>query len=172
MTPALFTNSQTFYGPTVTKKVWVSLDGQPFFLFVPFGQTTDSLEWVDPQGFPAAWAQGTLQNVSPELTTNSQTFYAPTVTLGSAYTIVCASIPSQEDVGEPIISGGAHTIICAGIGSQESIGRPIIGQFRERGSVRPPDMDVDRLLARLRAQALAEDGELLLLASELVCAVD
>jgi hypothetical protein len=63
LTPALFTNTQTFFGPTVT----------------PGPVTLTPNLFTNAQSFPAATVSATYA-LTPALFTNSQTFYGPTVT--------------------------------------------------------------------------------------------
>lgn len=173
-----------------------SADGSPFNLADPSGIGPGKLSLGTAEGLPAAFGDPPPKIVAAGIA-SGEAVGQPTISANPL--IVAAGIPSGEAVGQPIISAApaahlidldgkgipsgevvgqpiigpatAHTIVCAGIASAEEVGRPIIGQPPPpRGSVRPPTIDLERLLAQLRAQALEEDGELLLFAASLVCA--
>jgi hypothetical protein len=172
-----------------------SADGSPFNLADPSGIGPGKLSLGTAEGLPAAFGDPPPKIVAagiasgeavgqPIISANplivaagiasSEAVGQPIIGVPTTHTIVAAGIASSEAVGQPIIGvPTTHTIVCAGIASSEEVGRPIIGgPPPPRGSVRPPDIDLERLLAKLRAQALQEDGELLLFAASLVCAAE
>jgi hypothetical protein len=153
---------------------YVSADGQPFNLATPSGANPGTLAWGDKEGLPAAFGLPQQPLIVASGIASTSTVGQPIISTASAdHDIVLSGIASTSTVGQPIIgSVTEHTIVLTGIGPNSTVGRPTIGSPPPRGSVRPPDIDRDRLLAQLRAQALQEDGELLLFAAELVCSVD
>jgi hypothetical protein len=153
---------------------YVSADGQPFNLATPSGANPGTLAWGDKEGLPAAFGLPQQPLIVASGIASTSTVGQPIISTASAdHDIVLSGIASTSTVGQPIIgSVTEHTIVLTGIGPNSTVGRPIIGSPPPRGSVRPPGIDRDRLLAQLRAQALQEDGELLLFAAELVCSVD
>jgi hypothetical protein len=178
---------------------YVSADGQPFNLATPSGANPGTLAWGDKEGLPAAFGLPQQPLIVASGIASTSTVGQPIISTASAdHDIVLSGIASTSTVGQPIISTASadhdivlsgiaststvgqpiigsvteHTIVLTGIGPNSTVGRPTIGSPPPRGSVRPPDIDRDRLLAQLRAQALQEDGELLLFAAELVCSVD
>lgn len=89
LTPDLYTNTQTFYGPTITTTYTLSPDlftnTQTFF--APTVTATYDLTpalYTNTQTFYSATVSqtGAAQNLTPDLYTNTQTFYSATVTTG------------------------------------------------------------------------------------------
>jgi hypothetical protein len=88
LTPSLFTNSQSFYGPTITTGS-VAL--------------TPSL-FTNSQTFhaPTVIQDGGAQNLDPALFTNSQSFYGPTITTG-AVTLTPSLVTNTNTFYSPTI---------------------------------------------------------------------
>lgn len=88
LTPSLFTNTQTFYAPTVTATYSLLpglLDSQPSF-------------------FAPAVTVGAV-DLAPSLLTNSQTFYAPTVSLdGAAQNLDPPLLDASASIFAPVVS--------------------------------------------------------------------
>lgn len=88
LTPTLFSNSQTFYAPTVTPGavgLTPSLITNSQTFYAPTVAQTQSLSpnlFTNTQTFYAATVTAGLAIISPPLVTNSETFYAATVTPG------------------------------------------------------------------------------------------
>jgi len=92
LTPSLFTNTNTFYGPTVSAG---SVDLAPS-LFT----NTNTF-------FAATISQGTT--LSPSLYTNTQTFYAPAITVGGV-SLAPGLFTNTNSFFAPAVSRGAVTL--------------------------------------------------------------
>lgn len=94
LTPSLFTNGQTFYSPTVTPGA-VTLTPDLF---------TNSQTF-----YSATVSQVSPQELLPDLFTNSQAFYAPTVT--ASYTLLPSLFTNGATFYGPAVTVGAVTLL-------------------------------------------------------------
>lgn len=92
LTPSLFTNSQTFYAPTVS----------------PGSVTLTPSLFTNSQTFPAPTVVSTYP-LTPALFTNSQTFFAPTVAPGPV-TLTPALFTNAQSFFGPMVSPGTVTL--------------------------------------------------------------
>lgn len=90
LTPALFTNSQTFYSPTI----------------VPGAITLTPSLFTNTQNF---FAPTIIQIMLPSLVTNAQTFFSPTIVPG-AVTLTPALVTNSQTFYSPTVSPGAVTL--------------------------------------------------------------
>lgn len=91
LTPSLLTNSQSFYGPTISASYALSP-----------GLFTNSQTFYNP-------VVSAAYSLTPSLYTNSQTFYGPTVSQGEAVLLPGLLTNSQTFYG-PTVSSGAATL--------------------------------------------------------------
>lgn len=96
LTPALFTNNQTFYGPTV---------GRGTITLTPAIYTNDQVFYT-----PTVTQSAAGQNLSPSLYTNDQTFYAPTV--AATYSLTPDLYTNNQTFYSPLveIAGGPQAL--------------------------------------------------------------
>lgn len=115
LTPSLFTNSQTFYGPTVTRGA-VGLtpslvtNSQTFY-----GPTARNLNTIAPalvtngQTFYSATVTPGEVTLTPSLFTNTQTFFGPSVAAG-AVTLSPSLYTNAQTFYGPVVSQGGVTL--------------------------------------------------------------
>lgn len=115
LTPTLFTNTQTFYAPTITTgsvTLTPSLFTNSQTFFAPTISTSYSLTpalFTNSQTFFAPIVSAGAVVLTPTLFTNTQTFYGPTVALGDP--ILSPPLLTNEQVFfSPTITVGAVTL--------------------------------------------------------------
>lgn len=97
LTPALFTNTQTFYDPTITQTGGT--------------QTLTPDLYTNTQTFYAPTVTTTV-TLTPDLYTNAQTFYAATVTqTGGTQTLLPDLYVNTQTFFAPTITGGADAYL-------------------------------------------------------------
>lgn len=114
LTPSLFTNTQTFYAPTVTRGA-VSLAPSLFTNTQTFyGPTVSATYGLTPalftntQTFYAATVTPGAVTLAPDLFTNSQTFYAATVVNGVS--LAPSLVTNTQTFYGPTVTVGAVTL--------------------------------------------------------------
>lgn len=114
LTPSLFTNTQTFYAPTVTPgavTLTPSLFTNTNSFFAPTVSATYSLTpalYTNTQTFFAATVSPGVVTLTPALFTNSQTFFSPTVSQASSQTLTPSLFTNTNTFFGPTVSDGRH----------------------------------------------------------------
>lgn len=116
LTPNLFTNSQSFYGPTITTG---AVDLAPSLVTnnqTFYGPTVVNLNTVTPslvtngQTFYAATVTAGEVTLTPSLFTNTQTFFGPTVTAGEV-TLSPSLYTNAQTFYGPVVSQGGVILV-------------------------------------------------------------
>ncbi len=114
LTPSLFTNSQAFYGPTITRGA-VTLapslltNAQTFYApTVALTQTLAPSLLTNSQSFYAATVTRGAVSLAPTLLTNAQSFYAATI--AASHTLTPALLSNSQTFYGPTVTPGAVTI--------------------------------------------------------------
>jgi hypothetical protein len=114
LTPALFTNTQTFYAPTVTRgavTLTPSLFSNAQTFYSPTVTQSTTLHpslFTNSQSFFAPTVRRGAVTLSPSKLTNSQTFFGPTVS--ARYTLSPALLSNSQTFYGPTVSVGAVTL--------------------------------------------------------------
>jgi len=155
LTPSLFTNSQAFYGPTITRGAVTlapSLLTNAQSFYAPTVALTQALApslLTNSQSFYAPTVTRGAVSLAPSLFTNTQTFYAATVSRGSValspslltnsqsfpaatvtatYTLAPALLTNTQTFYGPTASPGAVTLAPTQLSNAQSFHAPTVTQ--------------------------------------------
>ena len=125
LTPSLFTNTQTFYAPTVApgaRTLTPTLFTNTQTFYAPTVANASGPQTLTPSLFtnaqtfyaPTVSITGGVQTLTPALFTNSQTFYAATVSQPSAQTLNPSLFTNAQTFFSCSVSGVSSTLTITG----------------------------------------------------------